>query len=71
MGKGKRLFAGLGSVLGELGRQLVTSGEPYLQLYPLPPRACADPDDLARELDADGLRGENTPLILDESMEET
>jgi len=27
----------------------------YLELYPLPPRAGADFDDLACELDADGL----------------
>jgi hypothetical protein len=42
----------------------------YLQLYPLPPRAGADLDDLAGKLDADGLRREHAPLALDEAMEE-
>lgn len=46
-------------------------GVPYLQLYPFPPRAGADLDYLAGELDAYGLRGEHAPLILDKAVQET
>lgn len=42
-----------------------------LQFYPFPPRAGADFDDLGRELDADGLRGQDPPLALDEAMQQT
>ena len=44
---------------------------PYLQLYPLPSRTGADLDNLARKFDADGLGGEDAPLVLDEAMEQT
>lgn len=43
----------------------------HLELYPLPTSACSDFDDLAGELDADGLGGEYTPFVLDKAMEET
>jgi len=43
----------------------------HLQLYSFPPRARSYFDDLACELDADRLRGEDPPLVFDEAVEET
>lgn len=43
----------------------------HLEFYPFPSRAGADLDDFAGEFDADGLGREDTPLTLDEAVEET
>lgn len=42
-----------------------------MEFYPFPSRAGADLDDFAGEFDADGLGREDTPLTLDEAVEET
>lgn len=48
-----------------------TGRVPELEFYPFAPRAGANFDDFAGELDADRLGGENAPFILDEAVEET
>jgi hypothetical protein len=43
-------------------------GLKYLEFYSFPPRTRPDFNDLACELDADGLGGKYAPLILDETV---
>ena len=64
--------AGRAAVVGarDGAEALCAGGVPELQLEAFPARAVADFDDLAGELDADGLRGEDAPFVFYEAVEE-
>lgn len=42
-----------------------------MEFYPFPPVSRPNFDNLTRELDADGLRAHDAPLVFDKAMEET